>query len=60
MKEKSCVVCGSNSEQGLHILGSVICPQCERRIMLTDANDAQYSRFVGKLLGIAKQVARMN
>ncbi len=55
MKGETCIVCGASREQGLHILGSNICPLCERRIMNTDASDKQYEMYVHKLLGVAKK-----
>ena len=55
MKLSACIVCGQEGEEGLHILGNMICAKCEQGIMTADALDAQYGAFVERLRSVVRE-----
>ena len=46
---KTCVICNEAKENGIVILDSFICGNCENEIINTSTDDAQYKVYIEKL-----------
>ena len=46
---KTCVICNETKENGIVILQSFICANCENEMINTSTDDAQYKVYIEKL-----------
>ncbi|KAB7663254.1 sigma factor G inhibitor Gin [Bacillus sp. B1-b2] len=44
--EEVCLICETKKEQGIHIMHSFICMDCEKELVNTKTSDPKYSFFV--------------
>ncbi|MGI6345363.1 MAG: sigma factor G inhibitor Gin [Bacillota bacterium] len=47
--KQRCIICGKSAEAGLVILGNLICMECEREIIQTEADEERYALIVRQL-----------
>lgn len=48
-EDLECTVCNKPKEQGIVIVSSFICADCEHEIVRTDVQDGKYSFFISQL-----------
>ncbi|RKL65237.1 hypothetical protein CR203_21720 [Salipaludibacillus neizhouensis] len=44
-----CLICYSAKERGIHVIGSFICEECERKMVQMNVEDQSYSLIVNRL-----------
>ena len=44
-----CIICQVSSAEGITILDSFLCTDCEQEIVRTEVDDTRYTMFVSKL-----------
>lgn len=47
--EQTCIICGQLKEEGIVIVSHFICEDCEAEIVRTEAEDAKYRFFIGRM-----------
>ncbi|XEC95009.1 sigma factor G inhibitor Gin [Paenibacillus tarimensis] len=45
----TCIICGYDKEEGIHIVSEFICESCETEMIRTDVKDAKYPFFIHQL-----------
>lgn len=53
--EQTCIICGQLKEEGIVIVSHFICEDCEAEIVRTEAEDAKYRFFIGRMKKIGLQ-----
>ncbi|MCO7176901.1 sigma factor G inhibitor Gin [Sporolactobacillus kofuensis] len=48
-KEETCIICGHQKAEGIHICNQLICDDCQKKIIETDVTDWKYKFFMNKL-----------
>ncbi|BBH23374.1 hypothetical protein Back11_47190 [Paenibacillus baekrokdamisoli] len=46
---KSCIICGHDKVEGIHIVNEFICEACELEMVRTEVQDAKYPFFIHQL-----------
>ena len=46
---ETCMICGQQQTEGLHIVEEFICADCEREMVHTDVWDAKYPFFIHQM-----------
>jgi hypothetical protein len=52
---QSCIICGQVKEEGIVIVSHFICEDCESEMVHTEAEDAKYRFFIGRMKKIGLQ-----
>jgi len=52
----SCIICGARGAEGIRICEQLICDACEREMVRTEAGDARYAYFVGRMRKILDRI----
>lgn len=50
-----CIICGHEKKEGIRILSQFICEDCEAEMVRTEAEDAKYRFFIGRMKKIGLQ-----
>lgn len=50
-----CIICGQIKEEGIVIVSHFICEDCESEMVRTEAEDAKYRFFIGRMKKIDLQ-----
>ncbi|MDQ1910972.1 sigma factor G inhibitor Gin [Paenibacillus sp. GD4] len=45
----SCIICGHSKENGIMIISTFICEDCETEMVRTDVRDAKYPFFIHQM-----------
>ncbi|GGG24411.1 sigma factor G inhibitor Gin [Paenibacillus abyssi] len=45
----TCIICGIEKVEGIHIVSEFICESCENEMIQTDVKDAKYPFFIHQL-----------
>lgn len=53
--EQACIICGQVKEEGIVIVSHFICEECEAEMIRTEAEDAKYRFFIGRMKKIGLQ-----
>ncbi|AKG36901.1 sigma factor G inhibitor Gin [Paenibacillus durus] len=54
-KTEVCIICGQEKEEGIRIVSQFICEDCEAEMVRTEAEDAKYRFFIGRMKKIGLQ-----
>ncbi|AHV94956.1 inhibitor of sigma-G Gin [Paenibacillus sp. 7124] len=54
-KTETCIICGQEKEEGIRIVSQFICEDCEAEMVRTEAEDAKYRFFIGRMKKIGLQ-----
>ncbi|QWU16313.1 Inhibitor of sigma-G Gin [Paenibacillus sophorae] len=54
-KAEVCIICGQEKEEGIRIVSQFICEDCEEEMVRTEAEDAKYRFFIGRMKKIGLQ-----
>lgn len=54
-KTETCIICGQEKEEGIRIVSQFICEGCEAEMVRTEAEDAKYRFFIGRMKKIGLQ-----
>ncbi|WP_025689394.1 sigma factor G inhibitor Gin [Paenibacillus zanthoxyli] len=54
-KTEICIICGQEKEEGIRIVSQFICEDCEAEMVRTEAEDAKYRFFIGRMKKIGLQ-----
>ncbi|WP_340020650.1 sigma factor G inhibitor Gin [Paenibacillus sp. FSL K6-1096] len=46
---QACIICGQEKEEGIVIVSHFICEDCESEMVHTEAEDAKYRFFIGRM-----------
>ena len=46
---QACIICGQLKEEGIVIVSHFICEDCESEMVRTEAEDAKYRFFFGRM-----------
>lgn len=49
VERAKCMICQVSAEEGISILDSFLCVDCEQEIVQTEVEDSRYSMFVYKM-----------
>jgi hypothetical protein len=52
---QACIICGQEKEEGSVIVSHFICEDCESEMVRTEAEDAKYRFFIGRMKKINLQ-----
>jgi len=52
---QACIICGQVKEEGIVIVSHFICEDCETEMVRTEAEDAKYRFFIGRMKKIGLQ-----
>jgi uncharacterized protein YlaI len=52
---QACIICGQVKEEGIVIVSHFICEDCESEMVRTEAEDAKYRFFIGRMKKIDLQ-----
>lgn len=52
---QACIICGQVKEEGIVIVSHFICEECESEMIRTEAEDAKYRFFIGRMKKIGLQ-----
>lgn len=52
---QACIICGQHKEEGIVIVSHFICEDCESEMVRTEAEDAKYRFFIGRMKKINLQ-----
>lgn len=52
---QACIICGHEKEDGIVIVSHFICEDCEAEMIHTEAEDAKYQFFIGRMKKIGLQ-----
>jgi hypothetical protein len=52
-----CIVCHSEKREGIHLLASFICRECEQHIVEAETDDPSYQYYVEQLRELKKKKA---
>lgn len=53
---QACIICGQKKEEGIVIVSHFICEECEAEMIRTEAEDAKYRFFIGRMKKIGLQI----
>lgn len=48
-EQLKCMICHVSANQGIKILDSFLCQDCEQEIVKTEVDDSRYTMFVSKM-----------
>lgn len=57
---ESCMICGRQQTEGLHIIEEFICRDCESEMVHTDVMDAKYPFFIHRMKQIWQRKNAVN
>nr|WP_093055880.1 sigma factor G inhibitor Gin [Salipaludibacillus sp. CUR1] len=46
---KDCLICSKAKKEGIYVLGTFICEECEAQMVRTDTGDHRYAIYVDRL-----------
>jgi hypothetical protein len=52
---QTCIICGQEKVEGIVIVSHFICEDCEAEMVRTEAEDAKYRFFIGRMKKIGLQ-----
>ncbi|SEU31667.1 sigma factor G inhibitor Gin [Paenibacillus sp. NFR01] len=52
---QTCIICSQEKEEGIVIVSQFICEDCESEMVHTEADDAKYRFFIGRMKKIGLQ-----
>ena len=55
LEPETCMICGREQTEGLHIVEEFICVDCERELVNTDVQDAKYPFFINRMKQVWQQ-----
>ncbi|SFG76769.1 sigma factor G inhibitor Gin [Sporolactobacillus nakayamae] len=47
--EETCLICGQQNVEGIHICNQLICESCQKKIVETDVTNWKYKFYMNKL-----------